>query len=227
MFLFQLLCVAGEWEKARNQLNMLAKLSPEAQMLSVAYGQAIDAETVRARIFSGDDKAALLVSSGWAEDLVQAMQHFARGETEQGEELRARAFDAAPDTPGSFNGTAFDWISDADTRFGPSFEAIISGRYGIIPFDVVERIESAGAKDLRDVVWFPVEIAFRAGQSVAAMLPARYPGSHASEEVNERLARATGWIDQPWGQAGSGQHLWMLSNDEEHELLSLRTLVFD
>jgi type VI secretion system protein ImpE len=227
MFLFQLLCVAGEWEKARNQLNTLAKLSAEAQMLAVAYGQAIDAELTRARVFSGQEKPVQLVESAWAEDLAQAIHHFARGETEQGEEARERAFSAAPDTPGTLDDTRFEWIADADSRFGPSIEAIISGKYGIVPFDVIERIESAGAKDLRDTVWYPVQMAFRSGQSVAAMLPARYPGSEACSDVNERLGRSTNWTSQAWGQSGSGQRLWMLSNDEEHELLSLRTLVFE
>lgn len=227
MFLFQLLCVAGEWEKARGQLNALAKLSPEAQMLAMAYGQAIDAEAERANVFDGKAAPTQLVKSAWADDLAQAIHHFANGELEAGDAARERAFDAAPDMPGELNGTRFDWIADADSRFGPTFEAIIAGRYGIVPFDVIERIESAGPKDLRDIVWYPVQIAFKSGQSVAAMLPARYPGSERSGEVNERLARATDWIDQPWGQAGSGQHIWTLSNDEEHGLLSLRTLVFD
>jgi type VI secretion system protein ImpE len=34
MFLFQLLCVLGEWDKAKSQLAILAQLSPEAQMLA-------------------------------------------------------------------------------------------------------------------------------------------------------------------------------------------------
>jgi type VI secretion system protein ImpE len=226
MFLFQLLAIAGEWDKARKQLAALAQLSGEAQMLAVAYGQAIDAEKTRADVFAGRERAEQLVVSDWTGSLVDAIEHFANGRTAEGEAAREAAFDAAPDTPGMLDGVAFDWIADADARFGPAFEAIIGGRYGIVPFDKVESIKSEGPRDLRDIMWYPVQLAFKNGQSVAAMLPARYPGGEASSDPAERLARATNWVDTDWGQAGSGQHLWTLSNGDDCGLLSLRTLTF-
>lgn len=228
MFLFQLLAVAGEWDKARTQLTALASLSPEAQMLSGAYGQAIDAERIRARVFAGTEPPALLVSgSAWAGDLALALHHLAAGRIAEATEARDRAFDAAPDTPGTLDGTPFEWIADADSRFGPAFEAIIAGKWGLIPFDAVEKITGEGAQDLRDIVWYPVQVAFRTGQSIAALLPVRYPGSETAADPALRLARATAWDTAEWGEAGSGQHLFALSTGEERDLLSLRTLTFD
>jgi len=226
MFLFQLLAAAGEWDKARRQLDTLAQLSGEAQMLAVAYGQAIDAERERAEVFAGRARARQHVASDWLEGVIDALEHFAQGRIAEGEGARDAAFDAAPDVAGSFNDISFDWIADADARFGPSFEAIIGGRYGLQGFDQVASITSEGPRDLRDLIWFPVQIAFRSGQSVAAFLPARYPGSEAASDVSERLGRATSWSDAEWGQAGSGQRLWTLSDGEDHALLSLRTLSF-
>jgi type VI secretion system protein ImpE len=226
MFLFQLLSVAGEWDKAVTQLNLLAQLSPEAQMLSVAYGQAVQAERVRADVFAGKQRLALLVASDWAEGLCEAIEHYALGRTGEGDAARDLAFEAAPDAPGTLDGEEFEWIADADARFGPAFEAIIGGRYGLVAFDAVASIKSDGPKDLRDTVWYPVQLAFKSGQSVAALLPTRYPGSEASTDINERLGRATGWRDTPAGQAGSGQHLWALSTGEDRDLMSVRTLVF-
>ena len=115
---------------------------------------------------------------------------------------------------------------------GPAFEAVIGGRYGLVAFDAVERITSEGPRDLRDFVWYPVQIAFREGQSAAALLPARYTGSEASAHADERLGSATNWIDTPdgqagVGQAGIGQHLWTLSTGEDQGLLGVRTLIFD
>lgn len=226
MFLFQLLAIAGEWDKAKKQLITLAQMSPEAQMLAVAYGQAIDAEAVRAKVFAGDAAAELLVDSEWARTVPQAIQAFATGRDADGEAARDAAFDVAPDMAGEVDGVAFDWIADADARFGPTFEAIIGGKYGLVPFDTVDTITSEGPKDLRDIVWYPVEILFKSGSSIAAMLPARYPGSEASADTAERLARATGWTDHGWGQAGSGQHIWSLSGGEDRDLLSVRSLKF-
>lgn len=226
MFLFQLLAVAGEWDKAKRQLAALAQLSAEAQMLSVAYGQAIDAEVERAAVFAGIARGRQHVASSWAEGVLDALEHFAAGRIAEGEAARDAAFDAAPETPGSADGDAFDWIADADARFGPTFEAIIGGRYGLQPFDQVERIEGEGVRDLRDIIWYPVQIFFRSRQSVAAFLPARYPGSEASGNSAERLARATNWLDLPWGETGVGQHLWSLSTGEDRGLLSIRRLTF-
>jgi protein involved in temperature-dependent protein secretion len=226
MFLFQLLCVGGEWDKALTQLRALAQVSPEAQMLSVAYGQAIEAEKLRAKVFAGEAPPALLVSSSaWAGDLTGALAALCQGRFADAEALRDKAFEAAPETPGDLNGTEFDWIADADSRFGPSFEAIIAGQWGLVPFDSIEKLESEGPRDLRDIVWLPAQIFFRTGQSVAALLPARYPGSE-SASASLRLGRGTDWVDQPWGQAGVGQHEWSFSDGDDVGMLSLRRLAF-
>jgi type VI secretion system protein ImpE len=227
MFLFQLLCIQGEWERAKTHLATLAQLSPEAQMLSVAYGQAIAAEQFRAEVFAGKATPPNLArQSPWANDLALAIGHFAAGRAAEAEEARARAFDAAPDTPGELDGVAFDWIADADHRFGPCFEAIVAGSYGIVPFDAIERMTSEGPKDLRDMVWYPVQIGFRSGQSIAALLPVRYPGSEGQDDAQLKQARATAWADGPAGQQGLGQHMLMLSGGDDRGLLELRSLRF-
>ncbi len=226
MFLFQLLAVTGEWNKARTQLQSLAQLSAQAQMLAVAYGQLLDAETVRQSVFAGDVRIDVLANSdGWASGLADAILCFAKADTDAGSAARDAAFDAAPDCTGTFNDLPFEWIADADSRFGPSFEIVIAGRYGLMPFDAVEQIKCAGPRDLRDLVWLPVELGMKSGQSIAAFLPVRYPGSEASSDSNIQLARATTWSAAPWGDQGAGQRLWTLSSDEDVELLSLKTLV--
>jgi protein involved in temperature-dependent protein secretion len=227
MFLFQLLCISGEWDKAQIQLRALAQLSPEAQMLAVAYSQAIEAEKFRAQVFAGTAQPALLVkSSGWAGDLTGALAALCQGRIEDAEALREKAFEAAPDTPGDLDGTPFEWIADGDARFGPALEAIIAGQWGLVPFDAIEKVESEGPRDLRDIVWLPVQLAFKTGQSVAALLPARYPGTELRTDTSLRLTRGTDWVDQPWGQAGVGQHEWSLSDGADVGILSLRRLAF-
>ncbi len=227
MFLFQLQCVLGEWDKAKAQLRLLTQMSPEAQMLAVAYNMAIDAEIEREKAFAGQAPPALLVNtSEWAGDIAAALGFLAQDRTAESLDARDRAFDAAPDTPGQFGDQAFDWISDADARFGPSFEAVIYGRWGLVPFDAVRKITSEGPQDLRDLVWLPVEIEFKTGQSVAAILPARYPGSQAAGSADIVLSRSTEWRDGPTGPQGLGQKVWALSDGDEVGILSLRQLTF-
>ena len=58
------------------------------------------------------------------------------------------------------------------------------------------------------------------------MLPARYPGSENSTDSALRLTRGTAWSDEPWGQAGLGQHEWSLSGGEEVGILAFQRLTF-
>ncbi|MCC2975686.1 tetratricopeptide repeat protein [Sphingomonas sp. PL-96] len=219
LFLWQLLAVAGEWAKAKTQLATLAQLSPEAQMLSVVYGQALDAEEQRAAVLRGELRAPIHGGSAWAEAVAGALELDGRGEAEQAAARREAAFAEAPDTPGTLDGVPFDWIADADPRFGPTIEAVINGRYGLLPFDAISLLVSEGPRDLRDVVWYPVELTLKAGPRIAALLPARYPG--LPDAGPERLARATNWTDDGHG---IGQRLWSTSDGEDRGLLSIRSL---
>ena len=221
MFLFQLLAVAGEWDKAVTQLRSVAQLSPEAAMLASVYNQAIQAERQRADAYAGRAPFPVLVaSSPWIEQLAEGLTAMAAGRTEEGSALRDQAFDAVPDAPGRFNDEPFLWVADADSRLGPCFEAIVSGKWGLVPFEAVTRIKSEGPKDLRDIVWLPVEMSLRSGQSAAALLPARYPGTEAADSPDLRLGRATEWRDD----TPLGQRLWTFDSGEDVGLLALRQL---
>lgn len=229
MFLFQLLCIAGEWEKAGKQLDALVQVAADAHMLGATYHQTLAAERARADVFAGRaDMPVLAGMGGWVDGLAASVSLLARGNAAGAEAARDAACDQAPDTPGTVDDRRFDWIADADMRFGPAFEAIVAGRYGLIPFEAVQSITTAGPRDLRDLVWLPVQLALRSGQSIAAFLPARYPGSDAAADGAIQLARATDWLDDDdGGQAGLGQRLWMLSDGSDVGLLQFRTLAFD
>lgn len=226
MFLFQLLAVAGEWDKARTHLEALAQISPDARMLATVYSLAMKAEEQRAAIFAGRERMPV-IRGAWAEGLADAIMHYAKGEADEGHAARDAALDQAPDTPGELDGVRFEWISDADTRFGPALEIIIQGRYGLIAFSEVSKLQSKGPKDLRDTVWYPVELQFREGQSVAGLIPARYPGTERNSDLAVRMGRTTAWEAASAGETGFGQHLFALSGGEETGLLTVRSLVFD
>ena len=226
MFLFQLLCVCGEWDKATAQLRALAALSPEAQMLATVYGQAIEAEKARLAAFAGTgDVPVLMGEEPWMLDLAASIMAFAKGDEAAGEVRREAAFDQAPDAPGEVDGAGFDWIADADGRFGPAFEAILYGRWGLIPFSLVESIAFEGTKDLRDVIWAPAQIRLKRGLSAAVLLPARYPGSELGDAA-ARLGRATTWREGPSGEEGLGQRLFTFDRGEDAGILSTSKLSF-
>jgi type VI secretion system protein ImpE len=225
MYLWQLMALSGEWDKALSHLRILAQLSGEAQMLANVYHQAITAERARLDAWAGKAPFTVLVSSSpWIDTLAEGLGALARGETAAGERLRDEAFDAVGDTPGAIGDEKFTWIADVDSRLGPCFEAVVSGKWGLIPFEAVTRIKTEGPKDLRDLIWLPVELFLRSGQSAAAMLPARYPGSETGSNA-VKLGRATEWVSGPDGDHPIGQRLWTTDADIEFGILDFNELL--
>src|SRR5688572_7391852 len=50
IFLFQLLCVNGEWEKALTQLNLVADVDPDSMLLAQIFRPVIQCEALRAEV---------------------------------------------------------------------------------------------------------------------------------------------------------------------------------
>jgi type VI secretion system protein ImpE len=53
VFLFQLLAVRGEWDRALNQLNVAAELDPLNLAMAQTYREALACEALRSAVFSG------------------------------------------------------------------------------------------------------------------------------------------------------------------------------
>ena len=114
-------------------------------MLATVYSMAMKAEAERAEIFAGR-KRMPVIRGAWAEGLAEAIEHYANDRTAEGQAARDAALDEAPDTPGELDGVRFDWITDADARFGPTFEVIIQGRYGLVAFSELAGVQSESPK---------------------------------------------------------------------------------
>ena len=225
IFLFQLLCVLGRWERALNQLDVASNLDPEALAMAQTYRDAVQCEAVRDDVFAGK-KSPLIFGQPdqWLALLIESLLLQGQGEHQRSIELRARAFDEAPTTAGDIDGRAFAWISDADSRLGPVIEAVINGRYYWIPFARLHKIELEPPEDLRDMVWIPARLQFENGGESVALIPTRYPGSSASPDGLIALARKTVWeAIGPDSHRGLGQRI-LATDADEVPLLEARTI---
>ena len=225
-FLCQLLLVNGQWEKALNQLQVIAQMEPEeGAVLAQLLGTLIRCEKLRAEVFAGR-KTPLVFGEPepWMGWLVEGNSRRAQGETEAALELSGRAFDAAPATPGELDGQPFEWIADADSRLGPMLEGVLEGRYYWIAFQHIRQIELTPPAELRDLVWAPAKFTWTNGGQAAGFIPARYPGSESSADGAVRLGRKTEWLETPPGfHAGLGQRV-LATNQTEAPLLEMKTL---
>ena len=194
VFLFQLLCVLGQWERALNQLGVATGLDPAALAMAQTYGDAIRCEIVRAQVFEGKKSPVVFgVPEQWLALLIESLLVAGRGQPDESESLRGQAFEEAQAVSGDIDGQPFNWIADADSRLGPVLEAIINGRYYWVPFARLTKIVIEPPEDLRDMVWMPAHLQFENGGESVALIPTRYPGSETSEEGLITLARKTTW----------------------------------
>jgi len=225
IFLFQLLSVTGQWERALNQLNVAATLDPSALAMAQMYREALRCELLRAEVFAGKRSPMVFGEpEQWLALLIESLLLGGRGQAAQAQKLRDEAFDAAPASPGSIDGVAFAWIADADSRLGPVLEAVVNGRYYWIPFTRLSRVDIEEPTDLRDVVWMPTHFQFINGGEAVGLVPTRYPGSETSADSGVCLARKTVWDEvSPGSFHGLGQRL-LATPAGEHAVMDVRSL---
>lgn len=216
IFLFQLLSVLGQWERAMTQLNVAGDLDPGALAMVQAYREALRCEVLRAGVFAG--KRSPLVfgePEKWIALLMQALTLTAEGSHAESQRLRDEAFEEAPTTGGTLDGKPFEWIADADGRMGPVLEAVINGNYYWVPFHRIREVKIEEPEDLRDLVWLPAQFSWSNGGEGVGLIPTRYADSESSEDDLVRLARKTVWVEKGdevyWG---AGQRMLATDNGE-------------
>jgi len=226
VFLFQLLCVLGQWQRALNQLQVCGEMDAGSLPMVNTYREALQCETVREAVFAGRTTPIVFGQpQPWVASLVEALQADACGDGDLAASLRADAFESAPITSGTLDGVAFDWIADADSRLGPVLEVVINGRYGWMPFSALTKVSIEAPTDLRDLVWVPAHLVFANGGETVALIPSRYPDSGAQADGALQMSRKTEWLSMaPDQYRGLGQRV-LTTDTSELGLLEAREIV--
>ena len=224
VFLFQLLAVLGQWERALNQLGVLAEMDATTLPMVRTYREAIQCERLRAEVFAGRRSPLIFGDpEPWVALLIEGLSLDAAGHQAEAQAVRERAFAAAMETAGVVDERPFGWIADADPRLGPMLEAIVNGRYYWIPFQRIHIVTLERPADLRDYVWAPVHFTWANGGETVGLIPARYPASVNSADPLVQLGRKTEWLAGEGHALGLGQR--MLATDvDDYPLLDVRRI---
>jgi type VI secretion system protein ImpE len=202
-FLFELLCFAGEYERADKQLEVLSQAGPESEMGVLLYRSALFAERQRHDLFE-------------------------RGEFPSADETG----DDRPGRGGTVNEKTFSSFADADPRTGAMLELFAAGNYLLLPMEHVASIEIPQPKKLRDLIWTPAAVrttpAFKGTELGEVLLPVLAPFSWRHPDEAVRLGRMTVWekLEGLDYQVPFGQKMWMVDEDEV-PFLELRALEFN
>ena len=228
VFLFQLHCVNGNWDKALTQLSLLADISADTMMLAQIFRPVLQCEALREEVFAGKRSPLIFGEpQEWVGWLVHANSLLASGNATEARKLIDQALEAAPAVPGTINEHAFEWLADADSRLGPVLEAVIDGKYYWIPLNRIARIDITRPSDLRDLVWISANFTWSNGGEAVGLIPVRYAGSEKSADPAIRLARRSDWEDAGEGFfLGKGQRLFA-TDAGEFPLLETLVIKFD
>lgn len=228
VFLFQLLALSGQWERALNQLNVCGELDRANLAMVQTYREAIRCEILRDKVFAGETSPLIFGQpEQWVANLLVAVNLSSKRQYSEAAKLRQKAFDEAPATSGTLNGQPFAWLADADSRLGPVLEVVINGRYYWVPFSRIANITLEAPADLRDLVWMPAQFIWSNGGGSVGLIPSRYPGSELATDTSLCMARKTEWMEAADGEFhGIGQR--MLATDvDDYSLFDIRELVFN
>ena len=153
VFYFQLLCLDGKWESASNQLVTIQGLSAQESTLPILYNNVLEGEVFRSLVFRGLRQPTVFGEPPeWFALSIQAFKHQSAGEWAAAAALQAQAMEQAPARRGTIDDVPFEWLADADSRFGPSFEILLQGNHYLVPQAAVESIDINEPTDLRDLV---------------------------------------------------------------------------
>lgn len=200
-FLFELLCFAGQYDRAEKHLSVLAQANQDSEIGGLLYRSALAAERKRQALFESRDypheNSAAKAAAG----------------------------------PGTLNGKPFRTLEDLDPRIGPRLEVFVAGEYVWLPFEHIGSIRIEPPKYLRDTLWPSALVqtgpAFKGQDFGEVLIPALSPFSwqHPADEV--KLGRATDWKQEGDELIPFGQKLLLVDDEQVVPLLEIRELEFE
>jgi len=227
-FLCELLCFAGNLERADKQLDAIGQQQPEAAMTISLFRQLVRAEQARQQFFAEGALPEFVAEPGQhIKRCLEASIRIREGKPDEAMELLAEAQQLRPAVSGACNGEAFDDIRDVDDLAGAFFEVLTStGKYYWITTETVDSIEFRPPEQPRDLLWRSAHMIVRGGPDGEVFLPTLYAGSAAETDDQVRLGRLTDWRGGD-GRPVQGIGLRMfLIGEEAKTIMELEEITF-
>ncbi len=224
-FLFELLCCAGELDRAAKQLDVIGTEGTDRELAVQPYRNALDGERKRRRAFSESLVPGLPKNvPGYTRLHLEAVNRIRERNFDEARALLEEAEAARPAVGGTINGEPFEDLKDADDLLGPFLEVITANNYSWIPWEAVRSVTIEQPKHLRDLVWLPAHVELDIGSLGEVFLPVMYESSYRHPDDRVKLGRMTDWQAGIEGLSlATGQKL-LVAGDRDWPLLEVRQL---
>lgn len=226
--LFQVQAYGGEWEKAKRQLEIIAKQDAERETGVQVYLNLIQAETERIEVFQHQRVASFLPEApAYAEDYQTARQKMADQEFEAAQSIFSELGNRCSLIGGTLNGKEFSGFNETDARLTCFLEAFVHERYVWLPIEALRELILPEPQTLLDLLWISAQVTLHGGLTLNCFLPVLYPDTFRHADDQLKLGRRTDWRDLGAGlHQGLGQHVYRVG-DGEVGILEIREMVFN
>lgn len=228
-FLAELLCAAGQFDRADLQLEIVLQQDPKAALGVALVRQLIRAETARRDFHLAGRPPELLDSPPPHVQLsLQASISLREKEAAGAMQLLDQAEAQRPKVKGTCNRQRFEELRDLDDLTAGVFEVLTStGKFYWIPVERVQSIEFRKPERLRDLVWRRALMSVTAGPDGEVFLPATYVPQGNGVEDRFLLGRVTEWRGGAGTPSRGVGQVCFLVGEESVPIMKLESIEFE
>lgn len=224
-FLFELLCFAGDWDRAEKQLDVIGHQDVKAEIGILTYRNLITGEKARRRVFQQGVQPHFLQEPPPYIDLqLRALMERQQGLAGAAAKTLDDAMAQWPRLGGHINGRRFEEFRDADDTVGPVLEVLARDQYAWLPLEQITRVELHAPKRLRDTLWVEAKIETKGHALTQVFVPALYVWSNEQSDERVKLGRVTDWLELGSDRfQGVGQRMFWVDGSDK-SILELRDI---
>jgi type VI secretion system protein ImpE len=197
IFLFELLCFAGELQRAERQLDAIAQTSGDVkvEMGAHIYHNILQAEIARRALFAGENRPPkfFLEPPGYTTLHIDATAKLRGRNFDESKKLLEDSRRVRNPLKGQIEDTVFHDFHDGDDLVSPFLEVFFQKDYYWLPFEQIKRLNIKPPNTLRDLLWISASIELHERPLGDVFIPVLYYGSDSEHDDLLKLGRMTDW----------------------------------
>jgi len=230
LFLAELCCFAGDFERAEKQLDTLSHQTTEAAVLISLFRQLLRGEVARQQVFlEGRTPEIVTPLTECMSKSLEVLTALRDGNRVGSAAMVSYIDSTVPTASGTCDDKKFEGIRDLDDRTASFLEVITStGKYYWTPWETIEYLHFDPPHRAMDLLYRRTKISITGGPEGEVFIPTRYVMQDPKAVVDDsmRLARATDWIGEDAGVVQGVGLRTLLIGDQDLSIMEIKEIDF-